>query len=35
MAELPNAAEHANVFETSANEYSKAATPGQLERGVG
>ena len=35
LAPLLNGVEHANFFETRATEYSKAATRGQLERGVG
>ncbi len=35
LAPLLNGVEHANFFETRATEYSKAATRGELERGVG
>ena len=35
LAPMLNGVEHANFFETRATEYSKAATRGQLERGVG
>ena len=35
LAPLLNGVEHANFFETRATEYSKGATQGQLERGLG
>ena len=35
LAPLLNGVEHANFFETRATEYSKAATRGELERGLG